>query len=259
MLKKLFPLFAYLKYWVIKEDSYSLQSPLVFKIYQDLIEFIKSPNLSVGEIEDYRKTLVDSTKEIEVLDLGAGSKKVNSRKRKIADITKFSTSPKKFALLYQYFCQLTPAITVFELGTCVGITTRYLSQKTKGTLYTFEGSQEIQNVAKPNSGYENIQFILGDISETLPIILSKVKGVDFTLIDANHTYFGTLKYFELILEKVNKNSIIVIGDIHWSKEMEKAWEKIKTNPNVKMSMDFYECGVLFFDSSFIKSEYILDF
>lgn len=258
MLKKIFPFFSYLKYWLKKEDSYSLQSPFVFKIYHDLIEFIKSTNASIEEIETYRKTLLASTKEIEVLDLGAGSKKVNFKKRKIADITKFSTSSKKFALLYQYFCQLTPSLTVLELGTCTGITTRYLSQKTNGTLYTFEGSEEIQNVAIPSSEYTNVEFILGDISETLPRILSKIETVDFTLLDANHTYTGTLEYFDQILEKVNKNSIIAIGDIHWSSEMEKAWDKIRANPKVKLSMDFYECGVIFFDSSFQKSAYILD-
>ncbi|MEN2282306.1 class I SAM-dependent methyltransferase [Algoriphagus sp. SE2] len=258
MLKKLFPLFAYFKYWLKKEDSYSLQSPFVFNIYQGLKDYIKLTDSSFQEIEVYRRKLLDSDKEIEVLDLGAGSKKVNFKKRKVADITKFSTSSKKFGLLYQYFCQLTPARTVLELGTCMGITTRYLSQKTQGILFTFEGSLEIQNLAKVSSGYSNTQYVLGDISNTLPEILSKIETVDFALLDANHTYTGTIEYFELILEKVSEKSIIAIGDIHWSKEMEKAWHQIKNNLKVKLSMDFYECGIVFFDSTHQKSEYILD-
>lgn len=258
MLKKLFPLFAFFRYWLKKEDGHSLQSSFVFKIYQDLGVYVNTSNPSIEEIEFFRKTLLDSNREIEVLDLGAGSKKVNTRKRKISDITRYSTSPKKFALLYQFFCQLTPAETVVELGTCMGITTRYLSQKTKGELYTFEGSEEILSIAKPVSGYSNIQFILGNISDNLPLFLAKIEKVDFALIDANHTYDGTLIYFNQIIEKAKKDSIIAIGDIHWSKEMENAWDEVRSNPRVRLSLDFYECGILLFDSTAEKSEYILD-
>jgi predicted O-methyltransferase YrrM len=258
LLKKLFPLFAFFRYWLKKEDGYSLQSPFVFKIYQDLGVYVNTSNPSIEEIEFFRKTLLDSNNEIEVLDLGAGSKKVNTRKRKISDITRYSTSSKKFALLYQFFCQLTPAETVVELGTCMGITTRYLSQKTKGELYTFEGSEEILSIAKPVSGYSNIQFILGNISDNLPSFLAKIEKVDFALIDANHTYEGTIFYFNQIIEKVKKDSIIAIGDIHWSKEMENAWDEVRSNPRVRLSLDFYECGILLFDSTSEKSEYILD-
>jgi predicted O-methyltransferase YrrM len=259
LLKKLFPLFSYIKYWLKKEDSYSLQSPFIFKIYQDLLDHINTSSPSIEEIEFFRETLLKSNKKIEVLDLGAGSKKVNTRKRKVSDITKHSTSSKKFALLYQFFCQLTPAENVIELGTCMGISTRYLSLKTNGKLYSFEGSAEIQSVAKPVLNYSNIQFILGNITDKLPSILSKIETVDFALIDANHTYNGTLYYFNLILAQVKKNTIVAIGDIHWSIEMEKAWGEIKSNPKVRLSLDFYECGVLFFDPSIKKSEYILDF
>ncbi len=258
MLKKLFTLFTYLKYWLKKEDRYSLQSPLIFKIYQDLLVHLNSSNSSIEEIESFRKALLNSSKKIEVLDLGAGSKKVNTRKRKISDITRYSTSSKKFALLYQFFCQLTPAETVLELGTCMGITTRYLSKMTKGILFTFEGSKEIQNVARPPKDYSNVHFVLGNISDLLPTILSKLETIDFALMDANHTYEGTMSYFDLILEKVHENTIIIIGDIHWSKEMEKAWDEIRLNPRVKLSLDFYECGVIFFDSALSKSDYILD-
>jgi len=258
LIKRIFPLFAYFKYWLKKEDGYSIQSPSIFKIYQDLNSYIKTSHSSIEEIEFYRATLLSSTKAIEVLDLGAGSKKINTKKRKISDITRYSTSPKKFALLYQFFCQLTPAETVVELGTCMGITTRYLSKKTKGKLYTFEGSGEIQNEAIPPSNYSNVQFVLGDISESLPDFLSSIENIDFALIDANHTYEGTLHYFNSILEKVNDTTIVAIGDIHWSIGMEKAWTEIRSNPRVKLSIDFFECGVIFFESSFEKTEYILD-
>lgn len=259
MLNKVYPLLSYLSYWLKKEDKYSLQSPLLFNTYQNLLCSIKTRKDEDLEIETYRKHLLSSDEIIEVEDFGAGSKSVNTAKRRVADITKYSTSNRKFAQLYQFFCSLTPAETVLELGTCMGISSRYLSKVTLGKLYTFEGSKEIARVALPTQQFDRLNFIVGDLCQTLPKTLETFEKVDFALIDATHTYEGTLAYFEQLLSKTHPKSIIAIGDIHWSRAMEKAWAEIKSKPEVKLSLDFYECGIVYFDYPGEKAEYILDF
>lgn len=259
LLNKFYPLLSYLTYWLKKEDKYSLHSPLLFNTYQDLFRSIKAREDADLEIETYRERLLSSDEIIDVQDYGAGSKSVNTTKRKVADITKFSTSNRRFAQLYQFFCSLTPAKTILELGTCMGISSRYLSKVTLGKLYTFEGAKEIARVARPIRGFENINMVVGELSQTLPNTLASSDIVDFALIDATHTYEGTLHYFDQILPKTHPKSIIAIGDIHWSKEMEKAWKEIKNRPEVKLSLDFYECGIVFLDYSGEKTEYVLDF
>ena len=259
MLNKSFPLLSYLAYWLNKEDKYSLQSPLLFSTYQDLFDYIEANKSIDLDIEVYRKHLLSSDEVIEVDDYGAGSKIVNTAKRHVADITKFSTSSRKYAQLYQFFCSLTPAHIVAELGTCMGIGSRYLSRTTQGSLYTFEGSTEIARVAKPSQGFENLNLIVGELNHTLPSTLCTLEKIDFALVDATHTYEGTLTYFEQILQKTHTKSIIAIGDIHWSREMEKVWKEIKSNPLVKLSLDFYECGIVLLDYPGEKSDYVLDF
>ena len=259
LLSKVPPLISYFKYWLEKEDKYSLQSPFLFTTYQNLFSFIKNRKEIDLEIEVFREQLLLSKEVIEVQDFGAGSKSVNTAKRKVSDITKYSTSNRKFAQLYQFFCTLTPAETVLELGTCTGISSRYLSKVTQGQLYSFEGCEEIARIAQPAKDFKNLSIITGDLCKTLPTYLKNVKKVDFALIDATHTYEGTLNYFNQILEKTHSKSIIAIGDIHWSKGMEKAWQEIRNKPEVKLSLDFYECGILFFDFSGEKADYILDF
>ncbi len=202
---------------------------------------------------------MNSEKTIKVEDYGAGSKKVNTQIRRISDITRYSTSSRKFAQLYQYFCSLTPAETVLELGTCMGLTSRYLSRITSGTIYSLEGSAEILSIAKRSAEIGNINFIQGRISESLGEILLKIDKVDFTLIDANHTYSGTMEAFNQIKEKVRPTSILAIGDIHWSTEMEKAWKEIIHKEDVKLSLDFFECGIIFFDAPVPKDNYVLGF
>lgn len=259
MLNKVYPLLSFLTYWLKREDKYSLQSPLLFNTYQDLFSFIKARKEEDLDIEAFRKHLLSSDEIIDVEDFGAGSKSVSTPKRRVSDITKFSTSNRKFAHLYQFFCSLTPAETVLELGTCMGITSRYLARVTLGKLYTFEGSEEIARIALPVQGFDNLILVAGELSQTLPYTLATLDKIDFALIDATHTYEGTLKYFEQILIKTDNKSIIAIGDIHWSRGMEKAWKEIKNKPDVKLSLDFYECGIVFLDYPGEKAEYILDF
>ncbi|OOG77441.1 O-methyltransferase [Algoriphagus sp. A40] len=253
-----FSIRAFLNYWLSKEDRYSQQSTFVFQLYSKLIHFLKEHKNGDPEIEKFRRSLLKNPTPIQVLDLGAGSKKVQQAIRPISKITRYSTSGAKFAQLYQYFCSLTPAENVLEFGTCVGISTRYLSKSTIGKLFTFEGSIEIQKVAQSQPLAERTEFILGPIDQTLPGILKKIPNVDFALIDANHTYNGTINSFTTLLPKVHSGSIIAIGDIHWTPEMQQAWNEIKAHPNVKLSLDFFECGILFFDYPGEKSDLILD-
>ncbi|MDN3205749.1 O-methyltransferase [Algoriphagus sediminis] len=257
MKDRLFALIAYLNYWLQKEDEYSLQGPFLSDLYSELRQYLKISNQSDLEIEGFRNSLLKNPEKIQVLDLGAGSKKVNTQQRKISDITAYSTSGKKFCKLYQYFCSLTPAKHIIELGTCMGISTRYLASAAKGMVYTFEGSEEIQKTAKQNSSNYPIEFIGGEIKTTLPKVLRKIPSVDFALIDANHTYEGTIRSFDLILNKIHSQSIIAIADIHWSKGMTKAWTEIKNRPEVKLSLDFYEAGILFFEVPFTKPRHLV--
>lgn len=248
MRENVFALWAYLRYWLICEDHYSIQGPFLSEIYSGLSDFYDGRKDLDWEIEAWRKQLLQNQGEISVLDLGAGSKKVNSPTRKIQDITRYSTSNRKFCQLYQYFASLTPAKVILELGTCMGVSTRYLAAISQGEVFSFEGSEAIQSLAKTGAEKLPIQFILGDIRQSLPEFLSAEKTVDFALLDANHTYEGTTFSFQCLLPHLSQTSILAIGDIHWSAEMQLAWEEVKSHPSVRVSMDFYEAGILFFDS-----------
>lgn len=256
--KKTYPFFAYLSYWLKKEDQYSLQSSFIFELYTGICDFLKAHPNGFPEFELFRKDLLQNQNTIQVEDFGAGSKKVPGRVRQINRIAKYSTSSSKYASLYHYLCLQTPAIAVIELGTCLGISTRYLSKATKGTVYTLEGSSQLLTIAKRDFPYPNTEFIPGKIKDNLLPVLERINQVDFALIDAHHTFEGTIWAWEQLKGKIHHNSIIVIGDIHWSAEMEAAWKKIKTDPMVNLSFDFYECGVLFFNYPGPKTNLILD-
>lgn len=250
---------AYLKYWLLCEDKYSLQSPFVFKTYLGLRDFLKAIKTKDLDIEEKRKKLLKEKTLLHIEDYGAGSKKVPQKVRELAEITRYSTSGRKFSQLYQYFCSLTPAMQVLELGTCVGLNTIYLSRVTKGKLHSLEGSEALWKTAQQIADSTQTNYLLGPIQETLPKLLQQLGSVDFALIDATHTYEGTMSYFNGLLPYLHKQSILAIADIHWSKAMEKAWKEIQACPEVSLSIDFYECGIVFFSPNHPKSKYILEF
>lgn len=253
----LFQIKSYLKYWLLKEDHFSQQSPFVFNVYRNLNSFLSENPNGDPVIEGYRKNFLKNTSKIKVLDLGAGSKKVPEPIREIRKITKYSTSSAKFAQLYQYFCSLTPAGHVLELGTCMGISTRYLAKATKGVLYSLEGSPEILDASQKYPFPPGVKLICGPILQTLPELLDKISSLDFALIDATHTQEATLAYFGLLINKSNSQTIIAVADIHWSPGMEKAWKEIQNHPKVKLTLDFYECGIVFLGSPGEKKHLVL--
>ena len=53
---------------------------------------------------------------------------------------------------------------------------------------------------------------------------------------------------------------MIFDDIHWSKEMEKAWEEIKRDPAVQYSIDIFFMGFVFFRKEFkVKQDFVMRF
>ncbi|MGY6522963.1 MAG: class I SAM-dependent methyltransferase [Mongoliitalea sp.] len=248
----------YLKHWLLKLDQYSLQSPQVFQTYSKLKSFIKEEQPYEAELEAIRQQLLQDDELLFIKDFGAGSKKLKKNTRKTSDVTKYSTSKRKFNKLYQFFCQETPAQQILELGACTGLNAHYLSKVSKGVVHSLEGSEALWKKAKEHHKAENLQFHLGDIKTSLPIILTDLNAIDFALLDATHTEEATLHYFETLLPYLHHQSIVVVADIHWSRGMENAWKTLKEHPKTSLSFDFFECGILYFDPKLPKEAYILD-
>jgi predicted O-methyltransferase YrrM len=98
-----------------------------------------------------------------------------------------------------------------------------------------------------------------DFDDALPIILKKLNKAEFVFIDGNHRKGPTLKYFELCLSYTNNDSVFIFDDIHWSKEMEEAWQCIQMDSRVKLTLDFHFLGIVFFRKELSKQNFLLRF
>ena len=215
------------------------------------------------DIEAQRTLLKANTRALRVVDYGTGNKDCDDETRSVCDIA--NSSLEKPAVAQMFFRWLVflsqqsqKPLTIFELGTSLGITTAYLAKPhSRNRVITLEGSAEIANEATQvwqRLGIQNIEQIIGNIDDTLSPALSG-KEVDFAFVDANHTYEATMRYVKQLLKRTHAKSIIAIDDIHYSEEMEQAWSELQQLPQVTTTMDFLHVGVLFFDHHYLKKHY----
>ena len=216
---------------------------------------------SFDKIEHARKKLLISKKEIDVIDFGTGK----SGKRKISEIAERSLKNKKYAqLLFRLVYHFKPN-TILELGTSLGITTCYLASANQNSkVITIEGSSEIMNEARKNfseMNLSNIETVTGNFDSVLPTILRQLPNANCQLafFDGNHKKIPTLKYFSQCIDHANNDSVFVFDDIHWSDEMEEAWEEIKSHSKVTVTIDLFFLGLVFFRKEQAKENFILRF
>ncbi|MBD2724039.1 O-methyltransferase [Hymenobacter armeniacus] len=257
----MFQLLAYLRFWLRSGNAHGLHSPFVFGLYTSVVRHTGSYK-AYAAIEARRQQLLGSPASISVTDFGAGSHTGAGQQRRVADIARTAAKPRPLAqLLFRLVNYFRPA-TILELGTSLGLTTAYLaSADSRSRVVTFEGCPNVTAVASETFAelqLRNIDVIEGNIDHTLaPALAALNRPVDFAFFDGNHRYEPTLRYFEQCLAHRTENSVFVFDDIHWSAEMERAWEAIKAHPEVMLTVDLFYIGLVFFRKNQPKQHFWL--
>jgi hypothetical protein len=81
-------------------------------------------------------------------------------------------------------------------------------------------------------------------------------GVDLAYLAGENTA-SLLNALEELLPNINNNSVCVIANIHQTPEMESAWEAIKKDPNVTVTIDTYHLGLMFFRREQVRQHFII--
>lgn len=251
---------SYINYRITAYTEHDVHSPFVFRFYMDLIAH-KQADAGLDALNQVRKRLQNDHRTVEVTDLGAGSKTLNSNKRLISAIARHGIAQRKQAeFLYRLVQYLAPK-TIIELGTSIGLSALYLARAVPAsTLYTIEGCPNLSEVSKQlfeEQKAENIISITGNFNDRLPELLSSLKAVDMIYIDGNHAYEPTMNYFRMALQKKHAGTVMIFDDIYWSDGMEKAWKEIYTHPEVTLSFDLFQFGIVFFRTEHKNKEHFV--
>jgi len=251
---------SYLGHLVKARTRHGVHSPFVYELISQVLR-PRDPVPEAAPIEKLREDLLRSEQTIRVNDLGAGSKMFDLPIRRVADIARYALKqPKHAQMLFRLARYFRPQ-EVLELGTSFGISTLYLALGAdEGRLHTIEGCPQTARIAQHNFEalkQKNIVPVLGSFRSRLPEVLQKIDRLDLAFIDGHHAKDPTLDHFDQCLARAHNDTVFVLDDIHWSRGMEEAWEAIKSRPEVTVTIDLYQMGIVFLRTEQAKEHFVL--
>lgn len=252
----------YLKHRFTAKSRHGTHSPFVYKLTDEVIYDFNAKS-DYKSIEAQRKKLLNDETLIQVTDLGAGSHLNKNRTKKVKQIAKNALkSPRLAQLIYRLAKDNQPK-SIIELGTCLGITSAYLSKACpEADVITIEGCPETAKVAYRNFQeleLDNVELRVGNFDTLLPEVIKQEPRLDFVYVDGNHRKEATINYFNWCLPKVHEGSLLIFDDIYWSEGMKEAWEEIKHHPEVTVTVDLFWIGLVYFKKGQAKEHFKIKF
>ena len=256
----LFQIKSYLKFLWNSKNEHAVHSPFVFQLVTKCF-YDRKPKPEYQVLRNYRNSLLENKNTIEVTDFGAGSKVFKSNSRQISKIAKTAgITQKRAELLFRITNYFQPE-SVLEIGTSLGLATSALALgNKKSKIITLEGCPETAKIAQDQLQKFNINNVESVAKEFKTYFENcQLSTVNYQLIyfDGNHSKKATLDYFEILLPTITNETIWIFDDIHWSAEMEEAWEIIKTHSKVIVTIDTFQWGLVFFRKEQEKEHFVI--
>jgi predicted O-methyltransferase YrrM len=218
-------------------------------------------------IEALRRRLSSSDAVVEMADFGAGTRRGGAgaggaeiahreRATTVAEITRSTSKPARWARFLFHVVHRTGATTAIELGTSMGISAAYqasaLQRAAGGRLITIEGSPSSAALAEGH--LRGLHLLPGTVTvragrfdEALPEVLAELPPVDYVFVDGHHDEHATQAYFAAVKPHLASGATLVFDDIRWSDGMLRAWEAIRADPDVAVALDCGGVGIVCVD------------
>jgi len=245
----MYPIIQYIKFLVRSRNQHGVHSPFIYKLVTECF-YDKKDHDEYSTLKSIRQRLYANKSIISVKDYGAGSKVFANSERQIRKVAKIAGITRKRAQLLFRLTKYFEPNNILELGTSLGMGTSAMSLGNKfAKVITIEGCKETSEVALEQFNHfqlKNIHLINSEFDEALNSTEIKDSKFDLVYLDGNHNKEATLHYFNEILTNISNETIMIFDDIHWSKGMTVAWETIKQHPQVKVTIDTFFWGIIFF-------------
>lgn len=250
-----FSIFETIKYWLIKEDQYAIQSPLVYSLYHGLLQFAKQQKSQRLQKAIDLPRWNECDKERSNPKISIATLNLQHRKNK-----RNHNSQDKYADLCEYFCQLIGASTVISVGTSVRKYAEHLAISIDREVWIYDENGAKIEQEDRTIGIKKKQITDEAFAENVSDTLKNLNSIDLILLGGS--LLGdkdTFDYLEEIKNKLFNPSIVIIHQIHKTPKINKKWIEMESRNLVNLSLDFREFGVLFFDLKLSKKKYVLDF
>lgn len=231
---------SFLKHWSKAKTRHGIHSPFVYRLLDEVIYDFRAKKV-YQDIERLRAELLQYERQ-------------RSLVKKI--------SPRLAQLVYRLVSDLKPG-NIIELGACQGITTAYLAKAVpEASVISIGGYSETLAITRDSLqklNIHNVELLSGNVDVLLPEIIRGIPELDFILIGGNHPREAILNYFKYCLPKMSKHSIMIFEDIYRSREVQSAWEEIKSNPEVSVTIDLFWIGLVFVRRAQRKEDFKIRF
>ena len=255
---------SFLDYKFKAINVHHLHSPFAYELVKNVVND-KQSYPDYKKVNALRKKLQYDHSEIIVTDFGAGIGGNGNALiiKSVASLYKNNSIRLKYGeLLYRLVKHLQP-VHILELGTSLGISSAYMAiAAPDASIVTVEGCKGIAEKAGENFTrlvLKNIHQKIGNFDSVLETIIGDMPKIDFAFIDGNHRKDPTIRYFESCLKKSHNETVLIFDDIHWSQEMNEAWNFIQSHPSVTLTLDLFQFGIVFFKKELSKQDFIISY
>ena len=253
----------YIKYRKVAKNRFKIHSPFVYGFLENVFRE-KTSDEDINLLDSIYEELLESERVIETVDFGAKSGDNYSEYYiKLKDLVRKRSHPLKHLHIFYNLSKYIKPETMLEFGTAAGVSTMYLKKPLpESRMVTIEGCATLSSIAEENfikAGLKNTEVVQGNFDVVIDDVIKKFDKLDFVFFDGNHRKEPTLEYFEKCMTKVHPGTVFLFDDIHWSKGMEQAWETIKADPRVSVTMDVFWFGFVFFRKGIAKQDFIVKF
>lgn len=237
---------SYIKFLKKATNQHGVHSPFVYTLVTKCF-YDGKPRDAYVKLKAYRKALEQDKSIISVTDYGAGSRVFKTNERAVSAIAKHAGATTKRAQLLVRCMEYFKPKTVLELGTSVGLGTAALAIVPSTHVVSLEGCPATATVAQEqlqDFGFSNVDVVVGRFRESISKQLPA--SYDVIYFDGNHSKKATMEYVQLLLPTVQNDTVWIFDDIHWSAEMTEAWQEIKKMEQVRVTIDCFWLGFVFF-------------
>ncbi len=255
---------GYLKYRLTAKSRFKTHSPFVYDLINKVFRNHEYyPDFAL--LDAYVDDLKQKKSAIETTDFGAGAGENDYQVylKPLGKIVKERSHTKaRLHLLYNLMKYFKPT-TMLEFGTAAGVSSMYLKKGLPDSkMVTMEGCPGLCAVARENfeqTNINNIEVSNGNFDVILPGVLQGFDKLDFVFFDGNHREQPTLNYFNQCMEKAHDDTLFIFDDIHWSAGMEAAWNTIKKDSRVSLTIDIFWFGLVFFKKGVVKQDFVVKY
>jgi predicted O-methyltransferase YrrM len=138
-----------------------------------------------------------------------------------------------------------------ELGAAAGLSAAYLDAGLElngaGRLVTMEGSSDLAELARETFAelaLSRVEIRVGVFDDVLEGVASEAAPIDLAYLDAGKTRADLLAQLEALVPHLAPAAVIVLDDIHWSRELAGAWRTIRRDPRFELATDLWRVGLM---------------